>query len=80
MPDTRRFYQEGGGGWQRLQLQAPQTVVFESKHTPKNGARVNRFWITSFQKWCTDHPLFLEPPIKFEYKILLITGILIFVE
>ena len=57
-------------------IQAPQTVVFEGKHAVINGAPVNRLKITSFQKWCTDHPLFLEPPIKFEYKILLITGIL----
>ena len=78
MPDTLGDFTKrvGVGGNVYNYIQAPQTVVFEGKHAVINGAPVNRLKITSFQKWCTDHPLFLEPPIKFEYKILLITGIL----
>ena len=58
----------GVGGNVYNYIQAPQTVVFESKHTPKNGARVNRFWITSFQKWCSDHP---NPPFNFATNVYL---------
>ena len=70
MPDTLGDFTKrvGVGGNVYNYIQAPQTVVFEGKHALINGAPVNRFWITSFQNWCSDHP---NPPFNFATNVYL---------